>query len=269
MTDGRESHKPKAEPTPEAQEGAPESAAPPDLPSEADAAAYFGLLGIAAAADMDQELDEDARDYGDQEALERIPSRSLLKWFILFGLFLLAVVTALIAGRLVGNRSDPATDTPPAAAGAVASTNSTPSPSASTDRAGAGADCVLPASSVTSTLMDVQTDRGVADAAMFQTLWQTQVTNVSDESVLVAWHVSGGSGNVVDEWIAFGVAPGESRQEPGYLTNNAGGEAGDLQWRYVDRLVVLADRPECLPAANAPDAETQAKSVAVSVPSAP
>ena len=165
MSGGRESDKPKAEPTPEAHEGAAESASPPDLPTEADAAAYFGLLGIAAEADMDQELDENARDYGDQEDLESIPSRSFVKWYFLFGLFLVAVVAALVAGRLVGNRSDPALDTPPAAAGAGASTNSTPSPSASIDRAGAGAGCLLPASSVTSTLMDVQTDRGVADPA--------------------------------------------------------------------------------------------------------
>lgn len=64
----------------------------------------------------------------------------------------------------------------------------------------------------------------------------------------------------MDEWVAFGVAPGESRQEPGYLTNNAGCEAGDLQWRHVDRMVVLADRPECLPAANEPDAVTPRRS---------
>ena len=64
MSGGRESDKPKAEPTPEAHEGAAESASPPDLPTEADAAAYFGLLGIAAEADMDQELDENARLWG-------------------------------------------------------------------------------------------------------------------------------------------------------------------------------------------------------------
>ena len=48
------------------------------------------------------------RDYGDQEDLESIPSRSFVKWYFLFGLFLVAVVAALVAGRLVGNRSDPA-----------------------------------------------------------------------------------------------------------------------------------------------------------------
>ena len=40
---------------PEAPKDAPDAAVPPDLPTEADAAAYLGLLEIAASAEVDQE----------------------------------------------------------------------------------------------------------------------------------------------------------------------------------------------------------------------
>lgn len=90
---------------PEAPKDAPDAAVPPDLPTEADAAAYLGLLEIAASADVDQ---ESATADAEGEGLTFL-SWSLHKWSIVLGLFILAVVAALIAGRLLGNREAPPT----------------------------------------------------------------------------------------------------------------------------------------------------------------
>jgi hypothetical protein len=243
---------------------APAVDAPADLPTEADATAYLGLLDIAASHDLDVAADEDPGP-GDSGP----PGWWDQKWTLVLGLFVVAVIGALIAGRLLASAGDSAPDQQPVAVGASTVPAVTPTDDTSIDQVGTPEECVLPPSSVTTAMSDLKTDRGVADAAMFQTTWQTGVTNISDQAVLVAWHISAGSRIVEDEWVTFRVAPGESRQEAGYLTNNAGGTAGDLQWRYVDQFVVLADSPACQPPAAGPSAETQAKAVAVSVPAAP
>lgn len=169
MSDGRESEKPDAELTPSAQEvkeileqgvhdfvdveefsaggtsaraagtasppdapkEAPASAVPPDLPTESDAAAYLGLIDIAATADLDSEADE----YPDSP---RWTLPSFNKWYVVLTLFILAVVTALISGRLLSN---PASS--PELGNSAGSSNTNPEPT------GLASDtCILDASAV-------------------------------------------------------------------------------------------------------------------------
>lgn len=89
-----------AEPARDAPTDTPASGVPPDLPTEADAAAYLRLIDIAASADLDSEADE----YPDSP---RWTLPSFTKWYFVLTLFILAVVPALISGRLLGNPAAP------------------------------------------------------------------------------------------------------------------------------------------------------------------
>jgi hypothetical protein len=129
-------------------------------------------------------------------------------------------------------------------------------------------DCILPASAVAVTILDLKSDVGVNDPSMFQKRWTTDIQNTTNKSVVLAVHTSEQQGDltVVDEWDSQILpAGGLGVQESGFLTNNNGGAAGALNWRYVDRMIPLDDRQVCFPMFR--DPAVQAKSLPVDVPS--
>ena len=140
MTEGRESDASDAELTPQTQgveafkaagntepgegaatptaaptQGSPAEGSPVELPTEADAASYLGLLEIAGTAELDRAAEEDAA-LDDEIGGDGPPGTSFRNHAILFfalalGLLILAVVVALGAGRLLSNPAASPDDT--------------------------------------------------------------------------------------------------------------------------------------------------------------
>jgi hypothetical protein len=103
---------------------------------------------------------------------------------------------------------------------------------------------------------------------MFQKTWTTDIQNTTNTSVVLTVHTSEQQGDltVVDEWDSQILpAGGLGVQESGFLTNNIGGAAGALSWRYVVRMIPLDDREVCFLMFR--DPAVQAKSLPVDVPS--
>jgi hypothetical protein len=192
---------------------------------------------------------------------------------MLYSFIPILFVVFIIALMMTRSGDDPPAESAPAAAtsepggqaGQAQPTTKPTNPAESTTTD----DCILPASAVTITIVNLVSDVGVNDPSMFQKTWTTDFQNRTDKSVVLAVHTSEQQGDltVVDAWDTQTLlAGGLGVQERGFLTNNIGGAAGALSWRYIDRMIPLDDRQVCFIMFK--DPAVQAKAIPVDVPPA-
>ncbi len=136
--------------------------------------------------------------------------------------------------------------------------------------------CALPADRVAVSVSDVSTDIGKRDPSMFVTTWWVHVASPGNAPVTVSEHVvrseNGSIAPGTPGWGGVGhtVTPGEVLVlGPNSIDNNTSGRAGELEWGYVDRVLVLRDTPQCALLHDAPTAELEALAVPAAMPALP
>ena len=252
--------------------GAPPTPPPATGPAPVPPTAAEKELGIAVAI-------ETIRADGQADTEGSLWSRMMRHEHRVLAITLLLIAAAALGALVLAwvmayLRADGAgaSATPPAAAvaGGVPVTATAPPASAGAGAA-TPADCLVAPSDISVTTKVTFEDRGVADPAMFVKQWDTVVENLSQQPIVVTVRISSSAGAPGGAWDGSyqGLQPGATASWQASVDNNAGGQAGAVNYTVPDRVIAVRDAGGCGDLLVAPSGEVAAAAQQFAIPDLP